>query len=175
MKPVAHLALAAAATAATFYVAAFGRNSLPLGHYDNSPAFDRLYAMAVIALTGFVAWFVMRKLRRRSPWALPRLPRWAWALIFAAYGVTWVVGVPAVQTHSQELAVDWWHRNRRAGYEASDTPSATLVAGLPIVPGLILTYQEFAVGPLDGWGGWTLHLWYGWGVAPIWELSLWIA
>ncbi len=170
MRPFAHLALGAASAVATFYVAAFSLNSLVF-RYD-STLIDFLYALAVIALSGCAAWLVVRKLRQRTPWVLLHVPRWGWGLLLAAYAATWAFGVPAAQAHDQRIAVARWNHNREAGYPVHDTPSVSVVSGLPVLPGLVLSYQYVGVGPLDGWEGWTLHLWYGWGVADIGDLTL---
>jgi hypothetical protein len=62
--------------------------------------------------------------------------------------------------------------NREAGYDVHDIPSVDVVAGLPVLPGLILTYEGVGVGPLDGWDGWALHVWYGFGVKGVYDLTL---
>ena len=165
MRPFAHLALGAAAALVTFYVAAFG---IP----HDSPVIALLYASAVIALSGLAGWLVIRKLRQRSPWPLLHVPRWGWGLLLTAYAATWAFGVPAAQVHDQRIAAGRWSHNRAAGYDVHETPSVSVVAGFPIIPGLIVSYQYIEIGPLDAWQGWTLHLWYGWGVAELWDLTL---
>ena len=89
-----------------------------------------------------------------------------------AYAVTWIIGIPAAQTYDGRLAARWWNRNRVAGYETHATPTSGWVASVAVAPGLIVSYQFMGVGPLDGWDGWVVHMWYGLGVRRIFDLTL---
>jgi hypothetical protein len=176
MRPATQLGIGVAAAFLTFCLTAFLLNSLAfqlasaLGSY---PTFiDVVYALAVVTVSLGVGLLVVRALRRRRPWAPLRLPRWGWITLISAYLVTWVFGVTAAQAHDQNIAAERWKHNRSKGYEVHDTPSVNVIAAFPLVPGVTLSYQWVGVGPLDGWQGWVVHVWYGWGVTELHDLTL---
>jgi hypothetical protein len=108
---------------------------------------------------------------------LRRLPRWFIVVIAIAYIFTWAFGVPAVQTAANSKAVDLYKYDKAAGdRRVSDAhPRIRTYVAFPIVPGLILSYHEYQVAGLHGWGGWELHLWYLTGVKSICGLTVWIS
>jgi hypothetical protein len=54
-------------------------------------------------------------------------------------------------------------------------PVITLGAAMPVAPGLILTYHEYQVSGLNGFGGWSLYLWDGVGTHEVLTSLIWIS
>jgi len=125
-----------------------------------------LSSMVVSAALAVLTW---RLLERR--WITTReltQPRRSIRLgIVALYLLTWMFGVPAVQT---ELVLDTFERSSGAELRQvviSPGPS------FPLFPAVILTYYEYQGAPLDGWGGWSVHVWHATGAKRVLRWRLW--
>jgi hypothetical protein len=169
IHPFRDLALGLLASIATWYGAAFTVHSF-LRPTDSLAGI--LYVLIVLSMAAGVGSWVLFALRKRAAWTWPNVPRpVAWGLV-GSYLITWVFGIPATETRDTRLTIARWSHNKALGREVHDSPTVQDVAALPIAPGLILSYHAFVTGPLDGWEGWTLHLWYGWGVIELYDLTL---
>jgi hypothetical protein len=169
LRPFLHLALGALASILAWHIAAFAAYSV-IRPSDSLSGL--LYAAIVLSLAAGAGGWVVYALHKRFSWTWPHLPRTVgWALI-GAYLITWVFGVPAIQTRDTRFSIERWNRNKALGRDVHKSPSVYVVAALPIAPGLVLSYQAVTIGPLDGWEAWTLHLWYGWGAAELYDLTL---
>jgi cytochrome b561 len=91
--------------------------------------------------------------------------------------VTWIFGAPAVQNALQEEAVEYYKSavaSNRSKIESS-YPYSHVSVSLPVFPGILLSYREYQVAPLWGWGGWEVHVWYIFGSIRLISLMLWIS
>lgn len=106
----------------------------------------------------------------------PRAPLWARASLLVAYLVTWIVAVPAVQSTNDRWAVGEYKRLRDEERNVwSAHPSFRTYVAVPVLPCTVLSYHEYQLGGLYGWGGWELQLWYGFGVVPLFSVTKWIS
>jgi hypothetical protein len=83
------------------------------------------------------------------------------ALVALAYLVTWAFGVPSVQSALENEAWQTWKRleARNHAPELQIYPFIRTYLAFPPLPFLVVTYHEYQVAGLHGWGGWQLHVW----------------
>jgi hypothetical protein len=88
--------------------------------------------------------------------------RWAIRLVTVAYLLTWVFGAPQVQSELERLAVERYKNleARTHSPEWQAYPYIRTSFAIPMCPGLVLSYHEYQVAGLAGWGGWTVYAWY---------------
>jgi hypothetical protein len=88
--------------------------------------------------------------------------RWVIRLVTVAYLLTWIFGAPQVQSELERLAVEKYKylEARRHSPELQAYPYIRTSFAIPMCPGLVLSYHEYQVAGLDGWGGWTVYAWY---------------
>jgi hypothetical protein len=112
-----------------------------------------------------------------GPFALwRRIPALLRVGIVAAYFVTWAVGVPAVFTQQHSAAVAAYKEERARNNRVWEThPRIRTSIAFPVLPGAVVSYHEYQVAGLDGWGGWQVHVWYVVGVKQILERTHWIS
>jgi len=108
----------------------------------------------------------------RSP--LPSVVVWT---LLVGYVLTWMFGAPAVQSRQNTWAVQTYKEIRdRTPHKNSDLlPQVRTVASFPMIPGVLMTYHEYQVANLYGWGGWEVDLWYVAGVKSIFRLPVWFS
>jgi hypothetical protein len=106
-----------------------------------------------------------------------RIQQVAAAVLALGYLATWMIGGPSVQSSLDREAFEAWKRieARQHDSELQAFPHIRTLLVLPVAPGLVLSYHEFQVAMLHGWGGWTLHFWYGIGSRELVRLSSWIS
>jgi hypothetical protein len=134
--------------------------------------------VAVLLGVPLIVAAVLGRVFRRKGW-LPRINlRGHVAMtIGALYTLTVVFGLPAVQTYENSWAVEEYKRDKASGNArvwATHPYIATYFAA-PVLPGLVLTYHEYQLDGLYGFGGFELFGWYGIGVAPVAHLPLWLS
>jgi hypothetical protein len=138
-----------------------------------------IYIILCIAIPLIVFYFTARLIgwRMNILDGLRRSPRWLLIVIVTAYIFTWVFGVPAVQTATNAAAVEKYkYEKEYRSQRVWDThPRIRTSAAFPLLPGLIVSYHEYQVAGLYGWGGWELHVWYFTGVNSIFRLTTWIS
>jgi hypothetical protein len=98
-------------------------------------------------------------------------------VILVLYVATWAVGVPAVQSSNTKWAIEEYKRvnlgNNPRVWESH--PYVSTFLAFPILPFVIVSYHEYQLAGLYGWGGWDLQLWYVKDVKRILKLGLWIS
>lgn len=94
-----------------------------------------------------------------------------------AYVITAIAGIPAVQSAQNERAVSEYKRLRASGSTRvwDVHPRIRTYVAIPIAPALILTYHEYQLDALYGFGGFELWVWYGSGVRSLAALPLWLS
>jgi len=104
------------------------------------------------------------------------LRRLLWVAVFL-YGLTCVMGGPAVQTVLDSEAFEAWKRLEARDHKPGrqEYPSIRTPLVLPIAPTLIVTYHEAQIGILGGWGGWQLYFWYGTAPKRLLRLTSWVS
>lgn len=98
-------------------------------------------------------------------------------VLVAAYVMTWAFGAPAAQSHQAAWAVGEYKRLKASGSPLvwDSHPYIQSYAAVPVAPGLLLTYHEYQLDGLYGFGGFDLYLWYGVGVKSLAHLPLWLS
>jgi hypothetical protein len=138
-----------------------------------------LFAVLCIAaplVAAFLAGRVVAGLHD-SPSALwRRIPALARAGIIAVYLATWAIGAPAVLTNQTSTAVEAYKKERARNSRVWEThPRIRTTIAFPLLPGVVVSYHEYQVAGLDGWGGWQVHAWYVAGVWQVIERTHWIS
>lgn len=158
---------------AAFLPHSFGRMDRPL-----IPAL----AGATIFIPALGCLFLGRALKRRG-WLDALWPPRTWAhraavaVLVAGYVLTAALGGPAVQTASTSWEISEYKRLKamKSPLVGDKHPYIATYAALPLAPGLILTYQEYQLDGLYGFGGYRLYFWYGAGVKTLTELPMWLS
>ncbi len=93
------------------------------------------------------------------------------------YTFTTFMGIPEVQNQHTKSAVEEYKRINAGenSHEQKSYPYIKTFVSIPILPFLILSYHEFQLDGLYGWGGWDIHVWYICGSKFIFKLTLWIS
>jgi hypothetical protein len=161
-----------------FVLTAFG--ALVLGVFLRyEVGFEWVYAVAQVAIPlGVTAWTISR-LQRPRDLSRPKggthsRTKLGWLAIVCAYVLTAVVGGPAVQNSQTAWAVAEYqrlHTDADARPE-KNLPRIETYAAIPVLPGFVLAYYSYTIGPLYGLEGWGLFAWYGVGVKQLGELPL---
>jgi hypothetical protein len=142
-----------------------------------SPVLTTLYVMAALAAAAGAGWGTLRMLRRRRYYTPVTIPRvLAYALV-GAYLLTWVFGVPAAQSDVTRFAIDEYKRMRTTYPDQvfASHPWIRFTAAVPIAPGVIVTYYEYQMAGLYGFGGWGLHVWYVRGTRQLASWPVWLS
>jgi hypothetical protein len=107
---------------------------------------------------------------------LPRNKRALYALIFL-YLITVFMGSPAVQSHNSKWAIEEYKRINTGNNPRvrESHPYIKTFVSIPIIPFIIVSYHEYQLDGLYGWGGWDIHIWYLGGVKRIIRLPLWLS
>ena len=143
--------------------------------------FISIFILLVVGIPAGAAWLLWQVLQRRwtvahdAPRAASqRKLRWVAA---GAYLLTAVFGVPAALSQQQSWAVAEYKRVR--GTDSPQVwdahPYIHCYAAVPVVPGLVLSYHEYQLAGLYGFGGFELTLWYGVGARSLGVLPLWLS
>jgi hypothetical protein len=142
-----------------------------------------LFLLITLGVPLLAAFLVGRWLNRKGWWAwwqaaVPRpWPRVLTVVLITGYVFTIVFGLPAVQTQTDSWAVSEYKRLKASG-SVRVWPSHPYIAtylAVPVLPGLVLTYHEYQLDGLYGFGGFQLSLWYGTGVAEVASLPMWLS
>ena len=148
------------------------------GYIVGRPGGVLLFLLLILGVPGAGAAWAGRVLSRR--WRLS----WAWqpsrgfrVLALLGYAATAVAGVPAAMTAHDEWAVSEYKRLRAAGaHRVWDShPYIATYLAVPVLPGFILSYHEYQLAGLYGFGGFDLSVWYGVGTCSVGELPLWVS
>jgi hypothetical protein len=88
-----------------------------------------------------------------------------------------VFGVPAALSQQHGWAVTEYKRLRtsdsRGVWDAH--PYIQSYGAVPILPGIVLSYHEYQLAGLYGFGGFELSLWYGFGAKSLGALPIWLS
>ena len=133
-----------------------------------------LCSIGIPAAAGLFSW---RKIRSRFGGAGPlirsRTLRW---IIVTSYLLTWMLGVPAVHSSLVSFEISEYKRMRAENNRVWDAhPRIEFSFDIPVLPFVILSYHEYQLAGLYGWGGWGLHFWSGVGATRIGRMGLWVS
>jgi|GEM_PF-2491059 len=136
-----------------------------------------LLITAVIGLPLLAAGALARVLRRKEWLPSLRLRGPLLTAVLLLYGVTMVFGLPAVQTYADTWAVKEYKRDKASGNVRvwESHPYIATYFAAPILPGIVVTYHEYQLDGLYGFGGFEVYAWYGVGVSTICQLPLWLS
>jgi hypothetical protein len=91
-------------------------------------------------------------------------------MLAVAYVLTGIVGAPAAQNSQTAWAIAESQRDGRTAPKG--LPRMETYLAVPVLPGLIVSYYGYTIGPIHGLEGWGLFAWYGMGVKQLGELPL---
>jgi hypothetical protein len=140
-----------------------------------------VYLLLVIGVPMGVAFWIARVLQRQwcsTGQSVRHLHHHVLrSALIAAYAVTAVFGVPATLSQQHSWAVAEYNRIRATGSPLAwdAEPYIHSYAAIPVVPGVVLSYHEYQLAGLYGFGGLELSLWYGIDVKPLYSLALWVS
>ncbi len=91
------------------------------------------------------------------------------------YLLTSLFGSPAIQSKniSNEIAI---YKSLKAENDprlSEDHPYIKTYISIPVLPFVVVSFHEYQLSGLYGWGGWSLQIWYVTGVKNIAELPIW--
>jgi hypothetical protein len=150
--------------------------STSLGLYPGNELQSVLYVVITVAATVGAIWGTLRVLRTRAVYSPILVSSRIKRILIVAYLLTWAFGAPAAQSEVTRFAVAEYKRMQGAGRDVFPShPRINFTMAFPVAPGLVLTYHEYQVAGLYGWGGWGLHVWYGFGARQIAGLPVWLS
>lgn len=129
-------------------------------------------------LSGFLLALVLSRfyLKRIGLSATSLFPKKNFVRIVAvAYILTWLAGVPAVQSSNTDWAI------KRSSPVPADLhpqgielhyPHIRTFSSFPIIPFVVMTHHRYQVGILWGWEGLDFHLWYVAGIKRIFRITM---
>jgi len=93
------------------------------------------------------------------------------------YLLTAFSGVPAVQSHNSDWALTEFKKIRGVNNPVVMGPYPTMATyfSLPILPFVVLSYHEYILAGLYGWGGWDIQVWHVSGVKRVVNFTVWIS
>jgi hypothetical protein len=141
-----------------------------------------LASATVGVLTSIIAVVWVRRRSRVSGEATPWSPRRflldrpirsaIMALVLLAYAVTWAGGAPAA---TNMFVRETLRRFEGAPGCQSPDPRVQTVLTLPVVPSVVLAWQEAQMGGHCGWGGWKLYFWSGGEPTELYSVTRWLS
>ena len=141
-----------------------------------------LVPLGVLLGSVCVGWAAFQRIRGLPLVPDPTAARWRSSrvrcVIIGLYAITWAVGAPLSQTAATRSAVETCRRvAARLATESmgSEYPYIGTFVAIPILPLVILSYEEYQVAQLYGQGSWNLHLWYGPSVLSIPVMTVWVS
>lgn len=99
-----------------------------------------------------------------------------WTLI-GFYLLTWSMGVPSVQSSINKNSINEYKRMKEEYPDdvGDASPYMKSYIAFPILPGIIMTYHEYQLAYLCGYGGWDIYLWYLFGSKCLWRCPSWLS
>lgn len=139
-----------------------------------------VYVAIQISLPAAAATWMWRTLSRQmdvTPRQPLRMHQVSWGLIAVAYAITAIFGSPAVQSQSTRWAVSECKRLKATGSSRvfEQHPYIRTYAAVPIAPGVIVSYHEYQLDGLYGFGGFDLSVWYVVGAKSLGGIPLWLS
>lgn len=165
---------------AVIVVAAFFR----LGPFNGGEStWLPLFVLVILGFPGVAATLAARGVDRRvflllhDSFLRPSLKRKLKILLVVGYVATAVFGSPAALTTGHREALEGFLNNSRPDNNNSTRyhPYIAGFAAVPVLPGIILTYEEHQTGMRAGSGGFRLYLWYGKDASCIGNLPFWVS
>lgn len=146
---------------------------------DLVPAFDGVEVSVFVVLSflgpvvsAIVAWRIVRQAFGIAVYHTSRRP--LRTVVVALYLITWSFGVPSVNRSQMATALGAY-TTHAVPDAANDGPYVNLAFAVPLLPGVIVSYHEYQVTLLNGWGGWEIHWWYLIGNSRITRITVWVS
>jgi hypothetical protein len=152
-------------------------SSTVLDLYPGGELATLVYVLLTVAAVASAVWVILLMLRRRGFYSPVILTRKIKRTLLVAYFITWAFGAPAAQNEVTRFAIAEYKRMRdsRPDDVFPSHPHIVFAMTLPVAPGLLISYHEYSVAGLYGWGGWGLHVWYGLGARQIFGFPVWMS
>jgi hypothetical protein len=141
----------------------------------------------------FVKWYQRRK-QIKLIW-FPR-NKVTISIVAGLYVLTAFAGIPSVQSHNSKWAVEEYKRINTGDqshnskwaveeYKRINTgdnqrvweshPYISSYFSVPVLPLVVMSYHEYQLAGVYGWGGWDIQLWYLFGVKRLLRLPFWVS
>jgi hypothetical protein len=122
----------------------------------------------------FVKWYQRRK-QIEMIW-FPR-NKVTISIVASLYLLTAFAGVPSVQSHNSKWAVEEYKKINTGDNQRvwESHPYISSYFSVPILPLVVMSYHEYQLDGLYGWGGWDIQLWYLFGVKRLFRLPFWVS
>lgn len=122
----------------------------------------------------FVKWFEKRK-NLKVNW-IPKNKIILFLIVFL-YSLTAFIGIPAVQSQNNNWAVEEYKRINTGDNPRvwESHPYIKSFVSVPIIPFFVMSYHEYQLDGLYGWGGWDIQLWYLVGVKRLLSVPFWVS
>ena len=132
-----------------------------------------------IIISFLIARLIIRWYERRQGIKVNWLPRNKLVLssIISLYLLTLYIGNPVVQSSNTKWAIDEYKRiNTGDNVRVWEShPYIKTFVSIPIAPFVVMSYHEYQLDGLYGFGGWDIQVWYLTGVKRILILPLWVS
>ena len=94
-----------------------------------------------------------------------------------AYVFTVIAGIPAAQNARTDWAVQEYKQihSQSGRMQSASHPRIKTFVSVPVLPFVIVSYHEYQLAGLYGWGGWDVQVWYIFGAQSIGRFGLWIS
>jgi hypothetical protein len=92
------------------------------------------------------------------------------ALLLVLYLITWALGVPAMHNEVASQLVLAWRQTQdpTRAHPKTVQPRCEFGPAFAVFPGLIVSQAHWQTSPEAGERGWSLYLWYGFGMKRLW-------
>ena len=88
------------------------------------------------------------------------------------YFVTWAFGVPAIHNDVASRVMSAWEQKLEGTVDPKPVKlRCQFGPAFAIFPGLIVSRTHWRTSSTGAESGWSLHLWYGFGVMRLWFLG----
>lgn len=166
------------AGAVAFLLVQFGAQLLELTR--PSASFLSIAFLLIASVTAFVsaAYYSLRFLWPKQQKEIGRRKLTpALMILTIAYAATWIFGLPAVHSDIVKFSInEYKHGHQNNPVDITDNyPQIRIAASFPLLPCISVTYHEYQIANLYGWGGWDFHLWYVVGVKHLFSVPVWIS
>lgn len=145
----------------------------------NSFVFIGMTFFAPLLISFISTRFFMQWLEKRNDLRLNWIPRnkRAQFLLLFLYALTVAFGIPAIQNANTQWAVDQYKKIDTAdNWRIMEShPHISTAVAIPVLPFIILTFHQYQLDALYGWGGWEIQFWYFWGEMNLLQYTVWFS
>ncbi len=140
---------------------------------SNGVLLSVITAFPILLIQFFIVRQFCRWIRKHPLGITGKLVVTAFLLSFIA---TIVIGMPKIQSQTTQAGMEYYAQLHSGETVTAQThPYMITHCAIPVVPFVIIQYRESTYAGLNGWGGWTLVVWYGAGIKEYRLVGLWVS